>query len=173
MASSLDAGADARWPPVRRAFRRRFASANSLSRAASDRWCDGSVLVAIDPLADPASALRLGISLARQQRTRLAILALTRDPPSWVFQTAIASPWCWHSLRAENVDRATRACSTLVDCLPGDIPTTFAVACGRAERVLTPILTNGGASKLVLPRHWIVRRRTSDWARLGIDLYLA
>lgn len=135
-------------------------------------WCEGSVIVAMDPLGPRSDALQTGIRLALQQSNRLVLLALARDPSHWMNCSGIATPFTWESVREQNIEETRRACFRLVGRVPTGVPLTFAVACGRAERIIDQVVADAASSQLVLARTDFKHRRMRDWDRAEIELYV-
>ena len=136
------------------------------------RWCDGAVIVAIDPLGSGADALELGIALAVQYSLRLALLGLVREPSRWVTCSGIATPWTWATLQQHTLGESGRTWSRMIDQVPADISVTSALVPGRAAQIINRVLAGADPSKIVVAETEHKRRHVRRWRQADVELYL-
>lgn len=134
-------------------------------------WCQGTVVVAMDPLGRAREPLRTGILLAQQHSRRLAVLGLVRDPPHWMHCAPVATPWTWQSIKANNIDEAVQRCGVLVGRIPTDIPVSFALICGGTDKAVDELVAHDSSSKIVFAYGEFKSRRLRGWERSGIELF--
>lgn len=138
--------------------------------------CTGPVLVALGEQDELAGMAEHAVLVARQRRTRLAVVAVAMPAPIGMTISPQALPFTVASICGENVDRLDRRLARFCAAMPQDVALDHRVELGSAARVLGRVVAQLAPTAIVLGSlldQRGVARFVGRSCRLGTDVHIA